>query len=462
MSNLPQQVTINQYVGDGITTVYNYTYMILLNTDISVYVTQPGAPAIPEADLQVLNTDYSVQNAGNISGGTITFLLDAPVSSAIVTVVRNMEPSIDTQFVQVQTISGINLDNAFLREMLLIQEALTFIKQRCLTYAIDSYLPNLPANTTLPVITNLPNQFWQSMPGGAIIAATLVEGEDVSTLRSQLASEVPFGDGASIVGYYDTVNVAGTTVAAYLNSLFDTLDNQYIRTQMYVAGGTPNELTLTVPDSYTTYTFGSRFLFKATATNTSAATMNINSIGFPLDILTSDSMPLNPGAIQLEGIYEVVTNGIKMYLLNPTPNNPGFYGASATLIVNQTIPNDNILRTILFTTIVYDTSNLFSPGNHGFILSKTGYYAFNLIVPIVPSATMNGGPVYTALLVNGSAITYIGAECPFNKTSINGYLELFLIEGMTIQAQIGCDSNHTIVIRPSEAPPYFQIRYMGN
>ena len=42
MSNLPQQSTINQYNADGLTTTYNYTYLILLNTDIAVYVTPPG------------------------------------------------------------------------------------------------------------------------------------------------------------------------------------------------------------------------------------------------------------------------------------------------------------------------------------------------------------------------------------------------------------------------------------
>jgi hypothetical protein len=153
MSNLPQQTTINQYVADGTTTVYTYSFLILeadaSANDVSVYVTPSGQTANPMADVQVLNEDYTVQNVGNVTGGTITFLPGAiPPLGAIVTIVRTMAFTIDTEFALAQNFNGANLDNAFERVVLMMQQLNTYYQNNALSYIINSYLPTLGSNLT--------------------------------------------------------------------------------------------------------------------------------------------------------------------------------------------------------------------------------------------------------------------------------------------------------------------------
>lgn len=206
MANLPQQTTINQYVADGISTIFVYSYQIIFNVDttstIAVYVTAPGVLPNPSTDLQVQGVAYTVQGTGNVTGGTITFQSGyIPINGAIVTLVRAVQNAIDTQFSVAANFSGANLDAVLLLLMLVTQQNSTLIDQRCLRYAIDSYLPST-ANNILPELTNIDHQVWMSQ-GGAIIPVIIRDSGDTSLLRSQLASEANAGDGSRLVGYYN-------------------------------------------------------------------------------------------------------------------------------------------------------------------------------------------------------------------------------------------------------------------
>lgn len=215
---LPQQNTINQYIADGITSIFNYKYLILLDEDIAVYVTNPGETPNPDKDLQILNQDYTVQNAGNETGGTITFVKNKiPIANSIVTLIRSMQVSIDTEFGNAQTFNGLTLDAAFERVLLIMQQFQTQLGTRALQYIINSYLDSNLSNI-LPVLTTKDNQVWVSL-NGTIIAAQ-IENTDVSTLRSELASQAPNGgDGTGLIGYYDVLNKQGKTLQNFLNQL---------------------------------------------------------------------------------------------------------------------------------------------------------------------------------------------------------------------------------------------------
>lgn len=215
---LPQQNTWNQTIADGKTAVFTYTYLILIPEDIAVYVTYPGDEANPNKDLQVLDRDYTVQAVGTMTGGTITFVKDKiSPAGAIVTLVRNMQIGIETEFGNAQSFNGHTLDAAFQRVLLIMQQFNTQLSNECLQYIINSYLTSNLANK-LPVLTSQDNQVWVSQ-NGTIIAAQ-IENTDVSTLRSELASEAPNGgDGTGIIGYYDVLNKQGLTLQTFLNNL---------------------------------------------------------------------------------------------------------------------------------------------------------------------------------------------------------------------------------------------------
>lgn len=221
MSNLPQQNTINQYVADGITTIYAYTFLILeadsLANDIAVYVTPAGQTPSQSADLQPLNTAYTVQDVGNLTGGTITFQPGyVPALTSVVTIVRQMSVSIDTNFSNAQNFNGANLDAAFERVVLIMQQLNTYYMHNALSYIINTFLPVTGSNFLPP----LPDNYTWVGQGGQVIAANIETNPDLSTLRSQLASQASGGgDGASLIGYYDTNNNVPQTLNTFLNNL---------------------------------------------------------------------------------------------------------------------------------------------------------------------------------------------------------------------------------------------------
>ncbi len=217
-NHLPQEDMENQYIADGKTTTYNYTFIALIPEDIAVYVTLPGDVANPNKDRRILNQDYTVTLSTTVKGGTVTFLPNKiPMAGSIITLDLDMPVTIETEFGNAQSFNGHTLDAAFLRMILIMRQFNTRLLRNCLQYVINSYLPNNLSNQ-LPVLTTQDNQVWVSQ-GGNIIAAQ-IETIDVSTLRSELGSQAPNGgDGTSLIRYYDTLEKKGKTLQAYLNQL---------------------------------------------------------------------------------------------------------------------------------------------------------------------------------------------------------------------------------------------------
>lgn len=220
MPTIPQQETIVQYVANSSQTAYTFAFYAPLPTDIQVFYQASNAPPIPASDILVYNVDYTVTfNADPTSGGTIT-LLFTPVSGYYLTINRMVAATITTNFAEARTITGENLDAAFDRLLLLCQQNLNYNLERNLSYIINTYLPDAQPFTQLPVLAN--QQIWMGSAGG-VIAATLEQNPNVSTLRSELANNSPGTDGATLVGYYDTILNNPTTVDAELTLLNTSL-----------------------------------------------------------------------------------------------------------------------------------------------------------------------------------------------------------------------------------------------
>ena len=141
--NLPDQVTRNQYVANGVLTTFAYTFKIYKPEDVAVYVTLDGATADPKMDKKLLTTDYTVTDAGTLAGGTVVFNDGKiPHNLAIVTIVRDIPASLTSEFSDPQTINGENLDNEFERTMLITQQNKTNTSSTTLNYPINSINPN--------------------------------------------------------------------------------------------------------------------------------------------------------------------------------------------------------------------------------------------------------------------------------------------------------------------------------
>jgi len=141
-----------------------------------------------------------------------------PPNGYIVTIVRDVQASLDVEFSNATTFSGITLDAALDKLLLISQQNKSYTLGRNLSYIVNTYLPEdtIAANVQIPVLGS--GQTWFGSASG-IIAATLEQPADVSTLRSELANEQETTNGAAIVGYYDEVNETPTNVAAQLTAL---------------------------------------------------------------------------------------------------------------------------------------------------------------------------------------------------------------------------------------------------
>lgn len=224
MADLPQQNTIIQYLADGVTSVYVVPFYTPIEPDgtpnLDVFTQLFTAQPIPENDIKQWNVDYTyTPNLDPITGGVITFLPGKiPPNSFVVTIVRDVFASLDVEFSQAAKFSGITLDAALDKLLLISQQNKSYTLGRNISYIVNSYLPEstLSANVQIPVLGN--GFIWKGSAGG-VIATFLEENPDVSTLRSDLANEAPITNGAALVGFYDETNLNPTTVSAQLNLL---------------------------------------------------------------------------------------------------------------------------------------------------------------------------------------------------------------------------------------------------
>jgi len=315
MTTLPQQDTIKQYVGNGVTTAYVvpfYTPVSLIDGSpaIDVYITPQGSTPIPQDDIKAWDTDYTyTPNTDPTTGGTIVFTsISIPPLGSTVTFSRDVPAELTVEFADAQNFSGQNLDNVLLQLLMIEQQNKTYALERNLSYRVNSFLPDdvIEANTQLPVLGL--NQIWQGT-GGGVAAVTLEENPDVSTLRSQLVGEAPVTAGASIVGYYDALGLIGTTVYHQLDILTGNLR------LMGTDTGAVNTLELTIASNVATYIPGMEVKIIPAHTNTASPTFNFNSLGAK-SIYRNNTVLAQPGDLIAGNLYTLIYDGSKFIISN--------------------------------------------------------------------------------------------------------------------------------------------------
>ena len=83
------------YSGNGSTTVFAYTFKIFANGDLDVYIRSSNGTET----LQTITTNYTVSNAGEESGGNVTFVT-APASGETVVIQRKLDLTQGTDYVE--------------------------------------------------------------------------------------------------------------------------------------------------------------------------------------------------------------------------------------------------------------------------------------------------------------------------------------------------------------------------
>ncbi|MCM7067930.1 hypothetical protein M8O16_09470 [Enterobacter hormaechei] len=113
----------NDYTGNGVTTSFPYTFRIFKKTDLAVSVVDLSE----NITVLVLDTDYTVTNAGGYSGGNV--VLTAPLANGWkISIARELEPTQETDLRNQGKFFAEVHEDAFDKLTMLIQQAYSMFR----------------------------------------------------------------------------------------------------------------------------------------------------------------------------------------------------------------------------------------------------------------------------------------------------------------------------------------------
>jgi hypothetical protein len=198
------QTPINSSTGNGVTTVFPYTFKILAQGDIEVTV---------DGVVQTLTTHYTVSGVGDDAGGNITFVT-APANLTTVVRRRNMAYVRTTDYQDQGEIPAAVLNPDQDAPVLMIQQ-LAEGAGRAIT------VPPGESGMELPSAAERALSALAFDADGAIFLST--SSGDATVLEAQLASSATESLGAGKVGYDSILTYAAGTVGEAISDAFSAI-----------------------------------------------------------------------------------------------------------------------------------------------------------------------------------------------------------------------------------------------
>lgn len=207
------QTPIQSYPGNGATTLFAYSFMVLLASDLVVLVND----AAGVSHLKTLNVDYTVAGLSGASG-SVTFVT-APIVGETVVVYRDSGLARTTDYQEDGDLLAATLDNDFDRLWMALQEIYNGGKG-------EPTAIRVPNGETIPALGNAAARANKTLgfdSSGDPTVLTPVAGSAASVL-TDLASTANVALGPSLVGYGPDLVYAHGTVGSKLRerrSIFD-------------------------------------------------------------------------------------------------------------------------------------------------------------------------------------------------------------------------------------------------
>jgi len=158
-----------EYTATASQTVFPYTFLIFLNTDLEVY---------QEGTLLTLTTDYTVSGLGDITGGNVTLVTGAPVNDAII-IVRVLPLTQLTDYVENDPFPADTHEKALDRATMVSQQLLETLG-RAIKLPITSTLEDID----IPVPGGGKHLAWNS-GGTALELVTVSEAAIASPVSTE-------------------------------------------------------------------------------------------------------------------------------------------------------------------------------------------------------------------------------------------------------------------------------------
>jgi hypothetical protein len=183
---VPNQTPVNSSTGNGVTTVFPYTFKILEDADILVQV---------DGVTKTLSTHYTVSGAGVDGGGNVTFIT-APADGSVVVRKRNLGyERVDFDYQEGGGFEAATVDEDIDRLVMMLQQLNANLLRA----------PKAPASVTADQV--LSQDDWDARASKMLGFdssgnLTLVAGGDgdAETLAAQLASTALVANGDALVG----------------------------------------------------------------------------------------------------------------------------------------------------------------------------------------------------------------------------------------------------------------------
>ncbi len=299
----------NTYNGNGITTVFAYTFRILDDDEILVQLKNTSTGVLTT---QVKTTNYTVSGVGESAGGNITFLV-SPASGNIIVLTRNAEFLQPDDYNEYDAFPAATLETDLDRVTILAQQLKEGLDR---SIKIDSAVSGVTVTLPTPVASKL--LAWNSGATAIeyVVGTDLIESYVVTGTTGVLAVTGPSTASLrTLTGTSNEITVLnGTGVSG--DPTF-SLPTALTFTGKTITGGTFSSPTLTTP------TLTTPVLGVATATTINKVTITAPAAGSTLTIqngftlTVSGTATISTTPITAIVIQQFTTVGANTY--TPTP-----------------------------------------------------------------------------------------------------------------------------------------------
>ena len=168
------------YSGNGSTTVFAYTFKIFADADLKVFIRSSAGVET----LKTLTTHYTVSNAGNASGGNVTFTTgNTPASGETVVIQRELALTQGTDYVENDPFPAESHEDALARLTFITQQ-----QQEEIDRAIKASVTNTISSTEFAISASDRANKILSFDGSGDLTVTEGKVDTVSTSVSAVSA----------------------------------------------------------------------------------------------------------------------------------------------------------------------------------------------------------------------------------------------------------------------------------